>query len=660
MSVSIIGTQCNKKFIKFLLDYICQPPTWYIFFRTQPPKNRQTISALFPCQNKNKISICTKQKVPPLNYTLFSIPSKFLSFYARSSISHTAVAGILDQLGVLPKSTPLGLGLGGSPLALSPLELLSRDLEVEHTLLGVNDNLVTVLDKGNGATLHGLGHDVTDQKAVRTTGEAPISDEGNILAKASAHDGRARLKHLRHTRTTLGTLVADDNDGLLALLDLTALESLNEAILVVVDLGGTLETETLLASDLADAAAGGEGATENLDVTGRLDGVAHGADDLLLGGEVGVGLDVLLHGLAGDGDARAINDTFPEKELEEGGGTTNLAEILHDVLAGGLEVSEEGDSVGNGLEVVDSELDANGVGDGDEMEDGVGAATKNGNDGHGVLKGLAGHDVAGADVLSEEGLNSLTDALALGLLAGVLGGVAGRAGESHTESLDGAGHGVGSVHATARTTTGASVADDVEALLLVDLAGKVLAVGLESADNVDGLATSTAAGLDGTTIHHDTRAVDSAHSDQHTGHVLVATGQGNVGVVPLAIHDGLDTVGNNFSALQAVTHTSGTHADTVGDTNSVEAHGHEASLLDAVSDETGEVEQVHVARVAIVPDGRNTDLRLVHVGLRQTSSVKHGLRSTLGLGLGDGGRDPVELLIGIAAGSGRKKAAREG
>ena len=95
------------------------------------------------------------------------------------------------------------------------------------------------------------------------------------------------------------------------------------------------------------------------------------------------------------------------------------------------------------------------------------------------------------------------------------------------------------------------MADDVKALGLGDLLGKELTVGLESRHNIDiGVVLgSSAAGLDGSTVHHQTGAVDTAHSHQHTGHVLVTAGNTDVGIVPLSTHHGLDGIGNKVTTL---------------------------------------------------------------------------------------------------------------
>lgn len=567
------------------------------------------------------------------------------------------MAGIADQLCVLLEGTLGSLRSRGLPLFPALLKLLGRDLKIQDSLLSIDDNGIAILDQANGATDGSLRDNVTNQETVAATGETAISDQSNVLAETSSHDSTAGLQHLRHTGTTLGTLISDNDNSLLTLLDLAALECLDEAILVVVALGLAYEPQAFLAGDLADGTTGGERPAEDLDMASGLNGVAQGADDGLVGGEVGELGDVLLHGLTGDGDAGAVDDSLLDEELEKGGGTANLVQILHDILARRLEISQERCPVGDGLEVVDSELNSDGVGNGDQVEDGVGATTEDGRDNHGVLESLASKNILGTDILTEEVLDDLTNVLALGPLAGVLGGKTAAAGNSHTEGLDGGGHSVGGVHATAGTATGAGVADDVEPLLLVDLAGDVLSIGLESADNVDGLTLHAAAGLDGTAVNHDTGSVDTAHSNEHTGHVLVAARQRDVGIVPLSVHNSLDTIGNDLSALQAVAHTNGAHTDTVRDTNGVEAHGHESGASNAVMDYLGEVEKVHVARVALIPDGRDTDLGLGHVLLGQPGGVEHRLRRALGLGLCDGRRDLVELLIGISASARGEEAA---
>lgn len=229
----------------------------------------------------------------------------------------------------------------------------------------------------------------------------------------------------RHAGATLGAAVADDNNGLVLLLDLVAFQRLDEGILVVEHAGLTSEASTLLTSDLADATTGSQRAAQNLNVTSGLDGVGEGTDDLLVLGEVGSLLQVLGESLTSDSHAGSVNQTLLEKHLKQSRGTTNAEQISHDVLAGGLQIGQEGDAVGDGLEVLNSELHANGVSDGDQVEDGIGRSTGDVDNNHGILESLAGQDITGTDVLGEQlldGTSSSQTLEVLGLRVGRVGG----------------------------------------------------------------------------------------------------------------------------------------------------------------------------------------------------------------------------------------------
>ena len=53
------------------------------------------------------------------------------------------------------------------------------------------------------------------------------------------------------------------------------------------------------------------------------------------------------------------------------GDAAKLVDVFHDVFTAGLEVRNERHAVGDSLEVVDSQVDTDGVGDGDKVEDGI-------------------------------------------------------------------------------------------------------------------------------------------------------------------------------------------------------------------------------------------------------------------------------------------------
>ena len=301
------------------------------------------------------------------------------------------------------------------------------------------------------------------------------------------------------------------------------------------------------------------------------------------------------------------------------------------------------------------------MGNGNQVENSIGAAASDVHKNHSVLKSGAGDDVGRSDVLLQQVLDSATSGQALHHLRLALGGVRRGARKRHSHDLNDTGKSVGGVHATASTATGARVSDDIETLLLGDLARDELSVRLESGNNVKlvvlGLLTATS--CDRTTVDHQTRPVHASHSHNDTGHVLVATGNADVRIVPLATHDSLNGVGNKITALQRVAHTLGSHADAVTHTNGVELHAVETSALHTLLDLVVQPHQVHVAGVSRVPDTADTDLGLVQVAVFHASGVQHGLRRALGLGLRDVAGDLVEVF-GIFGDGSRSLEARGG
>ncbi len=67
---------------------------------------------------------------------------------------------------------------------------------------------------------------------------------------------------------------------------------------------------------------------------------------------------------------------------------------------------------------------------------------------------------------------------------------------------------------------------------------------------------------------------------------------------------------------------------------------------------------MHIAGIAGIPDRGDSNLCLVQALLVETGGVEHGLRRSLGFGLGNGGRDLVQpgvAILGGSVGGGRRE-----
>ena len=180
--------------------------------------------------------------------------------------------------------------------------------------------------------------------------------------------------------------------------------------------------------------------------------------------------------------------------------------------------------------------------------------------------------------------------------------------------------------------------DDFLAFGIAERVCEKFAVALKGGDDVE-FAFFTlyggATGLYCAAVDHQGRTVEAAHCHDHAGHVFVAAGQCDQSIVPLRAHEGFDGVGNEVAGLKREGHAVCAHGYSVGYADGVKAHAHAPGFCDAFFCFGGEVVEVHVARVAFVPDRGDADLCFVHVGARQSRGIEHGLRSALGFFLGD-------------------------
>ena len=133
-------------------------------------------------------------------------------------------------------------------------------------------------------------------------------------------------------------------------------------------------------------------------------------------------------------------------------------------------------------------------------------------------------------------------------------------------------------------------------------------------------------------------------------YIFVTTRDGDVPIIPLSAHHSLYAISDKVPGLQAVAHTPRPHGDGVADPNGVEPERDHSRIHDAFLNGLGEVKEVHVAGVALVPDRGYPNLGLVHVVLGQAHAVEDGLGTPLRLGLRDAGAVLVQLVGGGGGG----------
>ena len=231
------------------------------------------------------------------------------------------------------------------------------------------------------------------------------------------------------------------------------------------------------------------------------------------------------------------------------GNATGLVQVHGQVFAAGFEVAQHRGLDAYALEVVNRPFHFGRVGNGQKVQHGIGRATGGHDHGHGVFNRLAGDDVARLDVLFDGLDQHLGRFLGRVHFLVVRIGHGGGVGQGDAQGLEGRAHGVGRVHAAAGAGAGDGAQLDLVQVFVAHAPGRVLAHGLEHADDVE-VAALVFARKNSAAVDVNGRHIGAQHAHQSAWHVLVAAAHHQHAVHPLALHAGLYTVGNHLAADQ--------------------------------------------------------------------------------------------------------------
>ena len=472
--------------------------------------------------------------------------------------------------------------------------------------------------------------------------ETAIGDESHAFAQTSADQRARRGQHFRHTGAALGPQITQHHH--IPCDDFAGQDGFQGRLLIVEHTGRAGDDGVLQSRDLGHGAFRAQVALQDGQVALCVHRLVDAADHVLVrAGLIGHVLQYFGNGLAADGDAVAMQQARVEQHFHHLRNPACAVQIYSQVLAAGLEVAQHGRFDAHAFEIVDGPLHLCRVGNCQEVQDRVGRAASGHDDRHRVFDGLPGHDIAGFQV-HLDGLDQHFRRLfgRVHLLV-MRVGHGGRVGEADAQCLEGAGHGVGGVHATARARAGDGALFDFLEVEVTHLAGGVLAHGFKHAHDVQVL-TLVVAGQDGAAIDVNGRHVRTQHAHQATWHVLVAAAHDQHAIHPLAAHTGLNAVTNDLAADQAVFHAFGAHGHAVRNGGRAEHLRIATRLFNAFDGRVGQLLQSAVAR----GDGA-VAIGHAHHGLDEISlliahGVVHRAVGRTGLALRDVGAAAVDGL----------------
>ena len=247
------------------------------------------------------------------------------------------------------------------------------------------------------------------------------------------------------------------------------------------------------------------------------------------------------NGFARDGHAIAVQQAGCQQGFHDLGDTARLVQVHGQVLAARLQVANDGDFLAHALEIINRPLDASRVGNGQKVQHRVGGAARGHDHSHSVFDGFLGDDVAGLEVFFD-GFDQDLGGLFGRVLRFIMGvGHGGRVGQGHAQSLKRRGHGVGGVHATARTRARNCPLFNFLEVKVAEFARSVFTYRFEHADDVQ-VFTLVAAWQDGAAVDVNGGHVGAQHAHHAAGHVFVAATDDQNAIHPLTTDAGFNAV----------------------------------------------------------------------------------------------------------------------
>jgi len=326
---------------------------------------------------------------------------------------------------------------------------------------------------------------------------------------------------------------------------------------------------------------------------GRVSTIA-AADDFLIP-DLG-GCDALAQRPAGDGQAIKVEGVAITADLaQDGRDAPGAVDVFHVPVAGRADLADVRHAGGDFVDALQRVINPRFVGDGQSMQDGVGAAPHRHVQGERIIDGLGSDDLARGQIHVDEGhdlVGSLAgqDITLFGLRQG-----AAVVGQGEAQGFHQAVHAVGGEHPGAGAAGRAAVVLQRFQLGLINTTGLEGADAFEDTDQVDpapvrGLASGHRAATD-----EDGRDVQPHGSHEHAGHDLVAVGDADHAVEGVSGDDRLHRVGDQLAAGQGVVHAQVAHGNAVIDADGVELEGDTARFPDGLLDERPELLEMDMA-----------------------------------------------------------------
>ena len=332
-------------------------------------------------------------------------------------------------------------------------------------------------------------------------------------------------------------------------------------------------------------------------------------------------LDVLAYGLAGDGEAVLFNESVLGQFVHHRPDAPGFFHIHHVEGATRAQLGQVGGLLADFVEFFQSQVHPGFMGDGRQVEAGVGGSPHGHVHGNGVLEGFGGHDVPGPDVLFQHFHHLFPGLFGQGDPGTLVGGRDGAvARQAHAQHFRQGVHGVGGKEPGTGAAARAGAVFDGGQFLFADLPGFKPAGGFEHGADADVLSLVPAR-EHGAPADHHRRDVQPGSGHEHPGDDFVAVGDQHQGIKGMAVGHRFDAVRHQFPTGQGVFHPVMAHGDPVADTDGREFNGGAAVFQHTIFNGLGDPVQIHMAGNDFILGIADADERLFQFVFR----ISHGI-----------------------------------
>ena len=264
-------------------------------------------------------------------------------------------------------------------------------------LRNIDTDEIAFLNECNRTSLCCLRAYMTDGRTAGCAGKTAVCDQGYGRTKSHTCNGRSRIQHFTHTRTTLWSLIADHNN--ITCHNLAAADCLDGILLAVKDSGRAFMNLHLRNNGRTFDNCGirCQVSFQNGDTAGLAVWILNWTDDLRI--FVDTSFDVLPYGLSGYCHTLCVQQIQLVQLIHNGINTACLVQLLDIVVSCRSQMAEVRGLLADGVCHLRIQLYACLMRNGRQMQHTVGGTSQCHIDGQSVQECFFCHDVSWTDIL---------------------------------------------------------------------------------------------------------------------------------------------------------------------------------------------------------------------------------------------------------------------